>query len=90
MKIYRYKTKEEVYGFVEPADLSIWIRADLRGYHYYDTLWHEVIHYWILKYVPTTRFKNLCNMVFDITHGILSTLDLKVAKNYWREYVHRI
>ena len=85
MKVNRFDTNEEVYGYLDTRDGSIYIRSDMKGFEYLETFVHEFIHWLIWRLLPK-RFHNLFHMLFDVTDSILYGWNIKVAKEYWREY----
>lgn len=85
MKICRYTTSEEVYGYMDDKDGSIHIRSDMHGADYLETFIHEFIH-WLIWKILHKRFHKFFHCWFDMFDGFINTFDFRIVKNYYKEY----
>jgi len=87
MQIYIFPktiTTENVYGYVEPTPpYKIYIREDMQGKEYKETLIHEYIHHLICK---LNFFPWLWHMLWDFIDSVLSTGSFKYIPTYWSNY----
>lgn len=87
LRIYRFKKgTEDCFGYVDTKTHNIFIRNDLKKVDYMETLFHEFIHWIIIKLCRIKDARKFLHCSYDVIDILLGTFNFKLVRIYFKYY----